>query len=357
MRRLRLLLVFSSGALLVLSVVYLIAARTFAAVDIADEGLEAAVRDAAGEEVTFLSASILERMVELDASGRGIERLEGIEQLPNLRSLDLQGNHVEDVSPLNELQRLQTLDLRDNGIVDPADIGLGSLASMPELSVLDLSGNREPVHPETPEEHRRISDLTVLRDFDGIEELYLSDNHIEDLSPLASLERLRRLDLRNNRLQDEGLSPLSSLPQLEHLNVRDNYLRSISALSEMISLRYLNIHSNDGIESIVPLRTLSNLETLIVRGVPIGDDVQVLSELRSLRRLNVRSTGIRDLTPIAELMEAGALQDIPEEGVHAAVDIRENPVSDASGDPAAGYRPLAEYWENVSRREPWELPQ
>ncbi len=357
MRRVWALFIASLAALVVLSIVYLFAAAGSDAVEFADDGLEAAVREAVGEEAEFVTPAQLERMTELDASERGIERLDGIEQLPNLAVLDLRGNLVEDLSPLSQLERLRVLNLRENGIVDLAAAGVESLAGLPELQVLNLRHNRGPSHPERPDEHERISDLTALSALTGLVELDLRDNHIEDVAPLAELERLRRLDLRENRIHDDGVAPLAALRQLDHLNVRGNYLNDISPLSEITTLRYLNIHSNEAVESIVPLAGLAGLETLIMRGVPAGDEVQVLAELRELRRLNVRDAGIRDLTPIAELMRDGALQDRPEDGIHAEVDIRENPISESPEGSPAGYRVLADYWENVSRRFPRALPE
>lgn len=355
MRRVRILLVASVAMLSMFVLLYTLLARTSTPATLGHPGLDAAVRDAFEHQGGRVARIDLERLTELDASGRGIDDLEGIGRMPNLTRLNLSGNRVTDLSPLATLSRLQSLDLGDNNIVDLANVNLEALSQLPELRTLTLRHNRGPSHPERPGEHDRISDLSALGALETLEELDLSDNHIEDVTPLARLVRLRSLDLSKNRLTEDALSALSPLRRLEHLNVRDNNVRDISGLSDLTTLRYLNLHSNTGVESIVPLAGLVSLEELILRNVPVEDDVRVLRELTSLRRLNVRNTGIRDLTVLADLMAEGALQDDTPAGIFAEVDIRENPVAEVGDD--SGYRLLAEYWPNIARRHPQELPR
>lgn len=360
MNRVRRLLLITAFGLAVFTGLYVMLTAFTTTQTFADAGLEAAVRDALEVRGGYIPRNDLERLTELDASARGIESLDGLDSMPNLVRLDLRDNRVRDLSPIAELPRLQALSLRDNNIVDLHAANLTALAQLPELRELNLRHNRGPSHPEQPDEHDRISDLTALSEFNGLELLDLRDNHIEDISPLAELERLQHLDLRDNRLSENAITKLSALYRLEHLNLRNNNLRELSGIAELGGLRYLNLHSNTGLESIVPLVGLTGLEELILRNVPIGDEVQVLAEFRSLRRLNLRGTGVRDLTVLADLMAEGALQDDPDTGIYAELDIRENPVSQpaAGGEPDnSGYRVLDEYWENIARRHPQELPR
>ena len=363
MKRVRALLISTAVGLATLAGLYAFLTAFTTTIEFADPGLEAAVRDALEFRGGHIPRNDLERLTELDAAERGIESLEGVESMPNLIRIDLRGNRVSDLEPLAELSRLQSVTLCDNNIIDLNEVNLPALAQLPELRELNLRNNRGPSHPETPDEHERISDLTALAAFTMLERLDLRDNHIEDASPLAELERLRYLDLRDNRLGENEVSKLSRLSQLRHLDLRNNNLRDLSGIAELSALRYLNLHSNADIDSIVALVGLDELEELILRNVPIRDEVQVLAEFRSLRRLNVRNTGIRDLTVLADLMAAGALQDDPENNIYAELDIRENPVSQPAGDGNAdgndnsAYRVLEEYWPRIARRHPQELPR
>jgi internalin A len=352
LRRLRRLLLGASLALALSAGGYLVLTSIVRDSPFLDERLEAAVRDELGIRGRYIPVSELQSLTELDASERGIESLEGIDHLPNLRRLNLGGNRISDLRPLATLGQLAALDLRDNYISDLDAVHIGSLAELPELEELSLRKNRDSAHPEEPGNVGRISDVSEIARLTGLEILDLRNNHIEIVEPLAGLEALRSLDLRGNRLTENAVDALASLRRLENLNLRENDLRDISALERLTQLRYLNLHSNSRVVSILPLAPLSGLTTLILRGVPIEDDAGILRELVNLERLNVRDTGLRDLTILADLMEQGALQDHPEDNVFAEVDIRENPIGELEA-----YAVLAPYWENIAVRHPAELPE
>lgn len=319
-----------------------------------DSRLEAAVRDTLEEAGRAFSPAELERITELNVEGRGITSLDGIEQLANLAVLNLRGNRVADLTPLATLSRLQHVSLRDNNITSLEAVRLDALSALAELRSLDLRDNRGPSHPERPGDRDRLSDIAVLSGFEQLEVLDLADNHIADISALSGLTRLRRLDLRNNPLALEDVTALETLTQLEYLNLRATGITDLEGIQDLQHLGYLNLHSNSGITSIVPVAELSQLHTLILRGVPIGPEIDRIGALGALRRLNIRDSGVSDLTPLARLMEEGALQDDPEQGVYAEIDIRENPVH-LRGD-HDGYQVLEPHWRNVSRREPAVLP-
>lgn len=356
MRRVVIVLVSAAASLVVTALLYWLAAGSGGSIDFEDPGLEAAVREAIEYRGGAIPRNELERLTELDASDRGIESLAGIEAMPNLSILDLTGNRIQDLSLLTELVRLRELHLRDNNMVDLRGAGIEALGELPELELLNLRHNRGVSHPESPDEHQRISDLSPLLELSGLVKLDLRDNHVEDVGALAELGSLRHLDLRDNRLSENAVAPLSALSQLEHLNLRNNDLRSIEGIGSLTSLRYLNLHSNEHIESILPIAPLTLLDTLILRRVPVEQDISVLAELTALSRVNLRQSGIRELGVLADLMEQGALQDDPQSGRFAEVDIRENPISDGpEGDQA--YRVLDEFWPNIGRRHPQELPE
>ncbi|MFW6253137.1 MAG: leucine-rich repeat domain-containing protein [bacterium] len=319
-----------------------------------DPGLEAAVLDALNGAGRAFSPPELERITELDARARGITSLEGIAQLARLEVLNLQGNRVEDLSPLASLPRLQEVNLRDNNMTDLEGVNLPALVELEELRSLDLQYNRGPSHPESPGDHERLSDISVLSDFEQLEALDLAHNHISDIRSIAGLTGLRRLDLHDNPLGLEDLAVLASLTQLEHLNLRETDITGLSGIQELRNLVYLNLHSNSDISRIAPVAELPRLRTLILRGVPVGREIRIIETLPSLVRLNIRDTDVSDMAPLARLMERGALQDDLDSGVFAEVDIRENPVH-RRGDPD-GYQVLEPYWQNISIRSPQELP-
>src|SRR4030043_1330031 len=70
---------------------------------IPDAGLQAAIREALNKPQGDLYASELAWLPDLDASGRGIKDLRGLEYCTNLTVLGLSDNQISDVSLLAKL--------------------------------------------------------------------------------------------------------------------------------------------------------------------------------------------------------------------------------------------------------------
>ena len=85
---------------------------------ITDPNLEAAIRDAISKPAGDILDSDLLGLATLNASGRGIANISGIEYCVNLTWLYLSENQIVDVSPLAGLTRLTELWLYNNQIVD-----------------------------------------------------------------------------------------------------------------------------------------------------------------------------------------------------------------------------------------------
>lgn len=264
-------------------------------VTFSDPGLEGAVREKIGKTTGMIHQTDLRSITELDATGRGIRNLEGIGNLSKLVSLNLEDNHIEDVSELVKLPMLKVLSLRNNGITDLDDINFEAITHM-DLRELSLRHNVVDLADGTG---IRLSDLTLIRGLEGLEVLELRDNHIEDISPLKDLRQLTTLDIRQNPIRD--FTPLTDLVELTDLNLRETGITDLGLLERMPGLVHLNIHSNPGITSIRPLETLVSLETLIMRNVPVGDQVDLLGGLTKLKRLNLSNTQIADIEALSGL--------------------------------------------------------
>jgi len=182
-------------------------------------------------------------------------------------------------------------------------------------------------------------------------ELDLSGRGIRELEGIEGIRNLRVLDLSDNQIED--LTPLQGLRKLQKLNLRENRVRDITALAEMKQLTYLNLHSNEDIQDLTPLKNLTMLNSLILRNVPIGDQVSILANLNRLTYLNIRHTSIRDIGVLVEMMSRGVLQDDVSAGKRVTVNILENEIGEGKGDPYLGLRG---YWEKVSYRYPYYLP-
>jgi hypothetical protein len=81
------------------------------AVDFTDPGLEAAVRDAIPKPTGPILDTDLVGLTDLDASGRGITDLGGLQYCHDLRNLVLASNDITDIWELLFLTDLTELDL------------------------------------------------------------------------------------------------------------------------------------------------------------------------------------------------------------------------------------------------------
>jgi Leucine-rich repeat (LRR) protein len=91
-----------------------------------DKNLEAAVRSVIFEKKgtdAEITDDDLKKVYILEARGKGIKDLTGMEKCINLMQLNLTKNEISDVSALKEIKNLQSLDLSHNKIADVAPLG------------------------------------------------------------------------------------------------------------------------------------------------------------------------------------------------------------------------------------------
>ena len=196
-----------------------------------DAALEASIREALGKpegDITRVDAEIL---TELELSQLGPDK-----NKPYIHSI-------------NALQYFTNLTY----------LGLGYA----------VQNARDPVAP---------IDLSVIASLENLESLQMAGVVIDDLSPLANLNRLISLTLYNGD-QPLDLAPLSGLVNLEALTLRNNRITDLSPLAGLIKLRYLDLEGNQ-ISDVTPLAGLTGLERLYLIDNPISD-FSSLAEVRS----------------------------------------------------------------------------
>jgi len=135
------------------------------------------------------------------------------------------------------------------------------------------------------------------------------------------LESITELDARGSgtsNIAGIGLMPNITFLRLDNTNVTD-----LSPIIELENLTYFNINSVEGITDISPLANNTNLEVLIARNIPFGNEgLETIQNFNSLWRLNMRNTGVTDLSILATMMENGALQNAANPEGDAVLDIR-----------------------------------
>ena len=193
---------------------------------------------------------------KLDASNRGIESLEGLEQLELIDTLFLDRNRIYDISPLVGHRLLRTLTLAHNIVED-----WGPLTEM-DLEFLALDANSI----------RELPTLPV-----GLRSLSLTDNSISDISALNTLWRLSELRANGNAIT--SLEALSGRA-LHYLHAEDNQISDLSPLN-FVSLQDLLLRNNR-VRDISPLLHGEGLRLVDVRRNPLADGA--LAVLETLRK-------------------------------------------------------------------------
>jgi Leucine-rich repeat (LRR) protein len=182
----------------------------------------------------------------LDVSDNLLKSFDGT-GFPNLRQLYLEGNQVSHMD-LSAFDTLDTLLLNGQSQWLPEKVSSGDYRSnILQCPSADLFSQLQPVGKlsladirlTSLEELRHMHQLVVLdlrrcglrklplkfsRSVPSLRELDVSQNCLNDISPIASCRRLRTLVLRSNDLDDffHALEQLNCLKQLQFLDLRQN---------------------------------------------------------------------------------------------------------------------------------------
>ncbi len=163
--------------------------------------------------------------------------------------------------------------------------------------------------------NRDIKDLTGIEFAVNLEELWISENPISDLSPLAELTNLIGLGAWETPTIAD-LSPLTKLPKLKWLDFGSFPAPDLSPLADIKSLRRLTFHDG-GIKDISQLAGFTQL-TILDIAYNSTTDLSPITKLTNLEKFVANTNGISDITPLAALTNLKHL------------DIHGNKISDVS---------------------------
>ena len=259
--------------LLLTALVQLTAPPVQAEVSIPDAELAAVIRETLGLPAgAAITADAMRNLTELEAAGRGIADLTGLEDAVNLTGLNLgilwidnEGhvNPISNVSPLASLTNLAWLGLVGTDVSD-----VSALASLTKLETLDLR-------------YTFVSDVSALAGLTNLAWLGLVGTDVSDVSALATLTNLRGLDLRNTDVSD--IAALARLTQLKTLRLGSTDVSDIAALARLTNLAWLGLVGTD-VSDVSALATLTNLAWLDLRSTFVSD-VSALATLTNLVEL------------------------------------------------------------------------
>jgi len=182
----------------------------------------------------------LPRLNRLTLTNNAIQDLTPLAGLPVLTDLGLSGNRVDDVTPLATVPTLAFVGLSRNEIRDVTPLG-----SLPALAELALDENQ-------------VTDLAGLAG-SPVDRLSLAGNGVSDLSPAATMPDLRVLDVTRNQVGD--VAALAGADLLEELWLSENPVVDVTPLLSLPALTGVDL------ESAAPVR---GIEELRAAGVHVG---------------------------------------------------------------------------------------
>ena len=173
----------------------------------------------------------------------------------------------------------EALGKKERGPIAPGEMAALTRLKAPNASITDLTGLEFATNLTELDlgfvdaEGRRInsnsvSNLSSLAGLTKLTRLNLWGNNILDISPLAGLTKLTQLELSNNNISD--ISPVAGLTHLTYLDLDGNSISDISGVSELTGLTRLEIGGSN-ISDLSPLANLTNLTILWLYGNTISD--------------------------------------------------------------------------------------
>lgn len=169
----------------------------------------------------------LKHLTELRLHNNQLTNVRGLRTLLNLEVLYLGHNQITDVGFLNTLTALEVFYVNDNEITD-----ISALSTLNKLEIINVNNNN-------------LSSVSVLRNYSGtLTEIYAENNNLTDFSFINGATKLHILMLAGNkaeRAQSNMTSWLSGLTELEVLTLSDIKLTDLSFLASMEKLARLDV--------------------------------------------------------------------------------------------------------------------
>ncbi|MBX3180560.1 MAG: leucine-rich repeat domain-containing protein [Candidatus Hydrogenedentes bacterium] len=248
-----------------------------AAIQFADANLERVIREQIDKPAGAMLPEDVASIRRLQATGKDIFDLTGLEHLKGVEMMALQSNHIRDLTPLAALPQLQTLFISHNQITD-----LSPLAALKNLKQLAVDFNAieriEPiVHlPALRELHltgNPIASLDSLRELRALNDLYIRGIGATSLEFLAGLTSMRKLDAADNQIT--SLVHLRGLRGLVEINLAGNRVTSLEPIAQHEKLYRLDLRNNR-LTSLEGMPGFWREATILLHGNEISDIAPIL---------------------------------------------------------------------------------
>jgi small GTP-binding protein len=226
--------------------------------------------------------------------------------------------------PTNHLTYAKTLiklcQQTQNSYLDLGNCRITNLNDLPELfecthlKTLILSNEwwdyekkKDSKSRNTGKENHLHSLPAKIANLKNLTKLILSGRYngweISDISFLSKLNKLKYLNLSNNKIHD--IHYLKKLTGLQTLSLGENQISDIRSLSNLTGLQTLSLYRNQ-ISDILSLSNLTGLQTFFLFSNQISD-IRTLSNLTGLQTLDLSVNQISDIHHLAKLTKLQTL--------------------------------------------------
>ena len=244
-----------------------------------------------------------------------------IKEMESFRKLDLvseltSSKKIKDLTGLEYAINLEILWISNNEVSD-----LSPLAGLTKMIQMSM-------------EHNPITSFSALTNMEELQGIQISHNNIiNDITPLAGKAKLRGVLIWGCPITD--ISPLTDLPSIEYIDLCGNQISEIPSFENAPKLKKLYIYNNK-VSDVSILKNHTQLERLNLRDNNITD-ISALAALTNLKWIDLTNNPITDFSPLAELSQttniiAGDV-NIPDRNLRAAI-------ADALGKDITGVLPI-----------------
>jgi hypothetical protein len=199
---------------------------------------------------------------------------EQLAEIGKMVFLDIEGNkEIKELKPAEALQLLEIIKAKGSGLES-----LEGIEAIINLKKIDVSDNDN------------INSLVPLTGLYNLEEINCGNTMVKSLVPLRNLEKLRKLDLHLTTIVD--LRILKDLKNLHELNISENVsLYSLEGVNFMPELSILNC-SQTNIDDLTPVSKLPVLSVLDFSSTKVYS-LKPLQLVKSLQDIDCSDTDIK----------------------------------------------------------------
>jgi len=241
--------------------------------------------------IEFPSITQLNNLTVLDVSDNDIIALgENLSGLSSLTTLNASNNNICDLSTLDDLRALVKLDLSYN------NLGCDGSGESPDFSSLQNAVNLNELYLD----HNDLVSISGLQGLDiSLTELYINDNLLTDITPIAAYTNITDLVLYNNNISN--INDLSGMTGLTSIDLSDNNISNFSDLLLIPGLTEVDLSNN----SIIEIPDISSSWPDLVKldlNTNIGIDTSLLvNGHANLQKLVLYNCGLTELSGISDL--------------------------------------------------------